>query len=1249
MKKSILLGLMVASSSLAYAQHPAEYIKWEDQNQKWIDAYKAWQKGSPLYTNSAEDENFFISRVRYKERFRNQNTQVDKTLTEQNDKNLINWVPVGQNDGGYKDNALPSGLFDSDVFSMWSYVTHYGNWNAPMIRIPAAFTDAAHKNGVTVSSLASVPWAYTLKVGDRGWGDFFDAFMNAGSDKLIDYLNYYGIDGWGINSEYGTDANFAGRIQTFMAEAYQKAVSEGKLPSYSMAWYSLVGNTGSLGISWDGLTTGNKDYYFKNGKKASNYVFGNYNWTSEELVENDRVANEVGGNPKDVYAGFNLQGLDGGSWSNLTKSRTGIGLWGAHGQNMFFERRAENGSEPSVRQATLLRNTERFFSNGPQNPAIRKDIRNVITTSPDENFHGVSHFSSAKSSLKWNLDKEDFYSYFNLGNGKFFNVEGKTASKNEWYNLGMQDYLPTWRYWFAPSLLGDNVASSSMKATFTWDDAWFGGSSLLITGSTTKEYLHLFKTEFGLKDGDKITVRYKILSGSASKLSLVASAKDSESTEIARTIFDNTADAGEWEEKTIDVGPGRNTIALGGKTLALLALKFEDAKDLKVLIGEVAIRRSGKNKPSAPIVKEDLTKTYKVSYKGVDAKVNFAMAAPSGKTAADHIYNDEVGTSFFKIYSQQEGGEQKLVATTTSWAAMVFGAPFDTAKARKMRFGVSAVALDGKTESDITWTKYYELSASTEVFTDIVVDKPVIKPEQNFTVGYQDPNHEPAKWEILQNGNVVYTANDQKSFTHKLNSVGIYDLRVTFAGESKVYEGYIQITPESIGAMPEIQSLTFNGSSESSVKAEKDQENLLAYTGRNSNGKVSRGLELKEGPFSIRANSVGVTGGNTNWTLSYWIKYNTLGDNIQFLNVRNPAGSWAKNNWGAIWTTYETPNSLYRVVLRSRSGHSGPRYQFSVSEGVWSQMTYVYESVNGRVNVKLYINGNPITGKFTKENGTPLPVEGISVGDLDSWDPQNSIIIGGTAHGRAGIDGVLDDVKFFSKALSAEEVKKQYEGDGKDIEGLLAYWDFENEQSGYQFTSVAGSSSNSDAKWGSYKAGTGEGVQILTAAPAVYAGGSPFVSGNTFDVTTKPEWVFNRGKLADATGTDRAGSAKVTYTKDGVFKGKLTLRNTWGSDTKEIEAINVGDKTSVEEISDELSLKAFPNPFVETVNIRFPQSGDFVVSIYDLQGRMVSEKAVNAEAGSILAVNIDAPKGMYLLRVRTAEGKLLRTLKLQKN
>ncbi|MDO4707668.1 MAG: LamG-like jellyroll fold domain-containing protein [Porphyromonadaceae bacterium] len=1266
-KKVLCLGFvsMLMATTALNAQSPTEYLKWTETNGVTFgNAYRAWTPGQPLYANQAEDENFFISRIKPKERFTHAATQVDPALVGEKDKHVLNWLPIGKADGG-NPNALPSGIFDSDVFSMWNYVTHYGNWTAPMIRVPGAFMDVVHKNGVTTSALASIPYGLEIRPGDNGHGSNLNALVEGGADKMIQFLKYYGVDGWGMNSEFSTTENFARAIQEFMGQTYQKAVDQKKHPSYSAVYYSLVSNRGRL-VFGEGLTTQHQSWFRHNGKNVTNYYFSNYNWGNSELAENDRLSKQLGRDPRDVYAGMDMQGRGTAYWTLLKNYGSSIGLWGAHNMSMFYESRNERGSHPDVQQNTLLGRTERFYTNGHQNPARKIGVSNMLTYSYErlKGFHGISAMASAKSVLNWDLGKMPFYSFFNLGNGRFFNVGGKQVSGNEWYNIAMQDYLPTWRYWFAPSFLGREVNKQDLSATFVWDDAWFGGSCMQVSGTTDKEYLHLFKTKFELKDGDKVRIRYKVTSGAAT-LSLVASAEGTENTEVAVKLVDAAeVDLGVWQEKEITVASaGRNALRLAGQTMAMLGLKFEGAQNLEVKIGELSIYRGAVEKPAAPQINTAYTKLLKHSFRGLDAKIIFSMAEPAGHTAGETVYNEDVKTSFFKVYIKQGEGEPKFVTATTSWAALCFAAPYDKDMGNKVRLGVAAVGLDGVTESDITWTDELEVRADLLKLSErVLIDKPIVKPEQQFTVSLEDPNQPEATWEVIKGTDVVHRASG-KSFSHKFTATGLYDVKATLDGGKVVtVPGLIQVSPESVGAYPEIQTLTFNAQTDN-VGGKVNEANNLVYTGRNANGSVSRGLNLKESPMATRVSEIWPgtlpQSGKPNYTLSFWVKFNSLvpGENgINLLNIRNPKERWPKNNWGHIWSEYHPATQRYDITHRgAQNNHQKNTYALDLKVGVWTHFAYVFRTENNsQVYLDFYVNGTRVpTVEYGDEHGgkkegdkkTPF----VNVHSLPNsyW-----IMFGGNIFKRSGVDGVMDDIKIYKKALSADEVAKivydtnPFQGVAK--EDLAGFWDFEGDpEPDFYFKSPE---TQKRLAIGGLKQGSGEGEADFVPFEPAFEAGSPFISGSKFKIETTAKWVFPGGQVAtkDADNTDRAGKATVTYKKTGVYTGKLILQNSWGKDERVINVINIINPGSVEDITDEVSLTAFPNPFVETVNVRFATAGNYQIGIYDLSGTLVSRQTLSADAGSVVTVNLNAPAGLYLMRVMTAEGKLLQTLKLQK-
>lgn len=210
MKKSLLLatGLAFAAIPSMAQKLGAGYVTWPSSEQlhTYVQAWNGGQGNITIDDKTWEDANFFISRVKPKTRFYNNATQVYPSITQWtssnktgNDKRLAFWVPISDEArGGVKLNALPDGSMDGEVFSMWSYVDNYGNWNAPFGWTPGAFSDVAHKNGVSVHGVAGIPNAAI----SASWKSCLEGIISLGAEKVGKFLYYFGQDGLGYNSEF---------------------------------------------------------------------------------------------------------------------------------------------------------------------------------------------------------------------------------------------------------------------------------------------------------------------------------------------------------------------------------------------------------------------------------------------------------------------------------------------------------------------------------------------------------------------------------------------------------------------------------------------------------------------------------------------------------------------------------------------------------------------------------------------------------------------------------------------------------------------------------------------------------------------------------------------------------------------------------------------------------------------------------------------------------------------------------------
>ena len=1234
----LLFGCCLIPSTLMAQELKSDYITWGFDSHQFANKLQSWSKANPTIN---EDDNFFISRVRPKTRFRNVDTQVRQDLTDANDKKLLAWLPWNVP----SKNALPDGVFDSEVFSMWPYVTHWGDWNCGLGRIPASLLDVAHKNGVPVSSVAGIPYG-SLK---SDWRTTLNNIATSNVQNAADFMKYFGYDGLGYNSEY-TEFFGAGRVTRALRDFHvnlNKAIKPYN-PIYENLWYDGTNDQGRIAFD-QGLNDNNKSIFGEGGSEAANLFF-NYNWNADWLLQQSvEKAEEINRDPLDLYAGINMQGGEprsGSRWTLLKNHRISIGLWGAHSQNMFFESRGEKGSDAETKQRTYMLRTERWFSSGSRNPVNSIAINNSLNYNADNtDFAGMSAMMTARSSMSWDLAVEPFITYFNLGNGKFFNYGGVRQNDRPWANVGVQDYLPTWRWWFADKLLGRTAAdvpTNGLDAEFVWDDAYMGGSTVRVHGSTSKEYLHLFKTKYALKSGDVITFRYKVKGGKADA-SLVFTTEDAVNAEKAYPVLASTdeADEDKWVEKTITVDG-----TLNGKTLALVALKMENAADLNLYLGEFSIVRGTFAAPAKPVIAK--TALLHSAKNGVDGKIIFNM--PNDKASGEPCYNTDVKTSLFKLWAKQEGKDPILMGVTTSWAGMYYSVPVDVKGQGKLKFGVSAVSLDMKKESDIAWGEDHDIFTSYDYSDEIKADKSVIKPNEAFTIAYVDPRHEAGNWKIEHNGTVVASSNNTTEIkVNGLNQVGFYDLvltgKVTENGarvDKEVrYANYVQITSDAVGAVPHINKLTANDS-ETSIEVVANSEVTMKYEGKKADGSGSRGIKTLEKPVGVKVSELGLTNNNQPWSLAFWVKFNSLSGGTQIVDMRDPGTGWPQNNWGTFWSTYDPSTGVYELTLRAKNGGGSPEYKqrwkVDFIPGAWTHFTLAMDGNGTNTKPMLYINGKEAKAhnwQIGERNGEGLCEERFV---NNGWWDANVLGISLGRHSTAAMNATIDDVKFFNKYISAAEATQAMTSTSTSDAGLKAYWDFETDaDASHYFTSKVG---NAKLAHGELKVGTGEGVASLVPDAPTYDAGSAFVSGN-YQVKTTAEWTAKKATIVSQNGTDMAGTAKLKYAKAGDYEVTLTLTNAHGSDTRTFQVIKVkADPTGING-TEATDMKVYAIDRDVLFDVETP--GNYLVQVFSTNGQMVASKAVSVNGAESVRLHLGA-QGVYVVNVKK-DGKTLRTVK----
>ncbi len=1256
MKKSLLLACGLLTCATTFAQRtPTHPLDIKDA--KYADLPKdfdAWAPGKQLNGVSRMDDEFFISRVKPRTRIKEGDYKVDANVDE--NRKMCLWVPLDEPTSTWK--GLPRYCFEGDNFSLWSYVDIHGNWTAPWLRLSAGVSDVAHKNGVKVGCLMSIPESERVvlypfapginsrvlsKITEKG-NDY--RFKNA--VKLVKLMKYYGIDGLGVNSEFYTNSN----VMSHLIEFFELCHKEARKIDWEFQLYWYDGTNESGGKNFDaGLGDHNKKMFGKQGHEVTDMMFANYNWTGTTLANTEQTARELGRSSYDYYAGFDIQGrgLKNGYWKELLNHKISIGFWGAHSQSLIHQSATDNGTSDIAIQNTYLKKQELIFSGGNRNPAYRPTVPHSSSLANAElaNFHGLAAFLTAKSTI----NEMPFVSRFNLGNGLSFRNEGKVTFDHKWYNLGTQDFMPTWRWW----ITGENDQvdasnySSLVKADLTFDDAYFGGSCLSLHGQTAFSRVKLFKTLLPVDGKDKISLIYKVMNGTESHAKLFV-ALSNDLKNYKEIDIPNVTTKGEWT--TFEAELSKLGITSSSKIAMIGVVVNNTTDDYNLHIGELAVRNPTKQfQPAKPEIKE--FNIIRGRAKNIDFKIRYASKPETGETKT---YNEEVDTWYYEILYQAEGEQEQVLTATPSWAAYVIDAPLvNGITNRKVRFGVRAVAPDGVTKSEESWTEYQD-SPYNDINDNVVLSRPVIKANETFNVRFEDELHPNAKeWKVLKSSTntVVKIVNDAKSFDLTLEDEGLYDLVITDnQNKATIIRGIIQVSPQSTGAAPQITDIRAD---KASVEGGKDV--TYSATTKEGEGHASHGLIIED-PKMLQIPAALQQGKNYSYAL--WFKANKIAHDKQGTNLISKntiKDGWPHNNWGDLWVQIRpevTDNYTKKVHSANEISfntmgwkrHDEPNFNmisdgYSITPGVWNHLVVCHNEGNIQT---MYLNGRKVAQVAYPESSRREESRDGRIQTYISAD----IFIGGGGVYKSGFNGVIDEVQIWNKELTESEVQRAMKGfkEGEVPEGLMGYFTFETKEGDNIFPNLGKGGADYKAHLVLMANSGGEDTSkafYKEESADNSVAGNPGIEGS-LEITTKYTWKLDGASSPTVEGK----TATVTYSNMGKVGATLTLTNQWGEATKTVEnLVEITSTTGINGVENEVEFAAYPNPFVESVNLRFAEAGVYTLNVLNVNGILLQTNTLTTGAGEVTNVNVTGAKGLYLLQV-IKDGKTYKTIKLVK-
>lgn len=480
----------------------------------------------------------------------------------------------------------------------------------------APVIDVAHMNGVKV--LGQLFFPPNSFGGQQKWVEQIlskDGDSYPYARKMYEIAAYYGFDGWFINKETsgGSLAEWTDWIAYFNQCAKENGHSE-----MEIQWYDcndVVGYNGPM------MKLHNTSYFLNYGSARENNV-----------PEQMQVIQDLGFTKeqafKKLYFGIEVaaNGLDGNQYSyNVLFPRKGhagsIDLFNPEEQTWkkvvknYLDTENACGEKAYAAMETVFKNESRFWTNEQNNPAD-------TTARSGEYFPGIANAILERSVIQ----SLPFVTSFSAGLGKYRFVEGEKKGTQDWYHRGMQDILPTWRWWVEAPIGNQKDLSFS----YNWDDAYNVGTSLKVRGrlQANTDYLtRLYKTKLQINNNDQFQLVFK--GGSADniqlKLGILENNNDFTSFDLTATTSHNG-----WTIANVDLS------SLAGKTVSVVALNFKSQVEnpsFETLLGQLSIMNTAYSPVKTPV--SNLSVENQLQFDGGDLRVVWDTPAPDDM----HHYN----------------------------------------------------------------------------------------------------------------------------------------------------------------------------------------------------------------------------------------------------------------------------------------------------------------------------------------------------------------------------------------------------------------------------------------------------------------------------------------------------------------------------------------------------------------------------------------------------------------------------------
>ncbi|MDR2928451.1 MAG: discoidin domain-containing protein [Cytophagaceae bacterium] len=631
----------------------------------------------------------------------------------------------------------------------WQYIDLLIWWGGSAgegIIIPpsAPVTDIAHLHGVKV--LGQLFFPPTAFGGQATWVNQMLTKENGVfpyARKLFDIAEYYGFDGWFVNEEtrMGADVQLWREwFQDYMNYAATKGI-----PHHELQWY----NTGTVvGNYLEMMKIPGASYFLNYGSPLPTNITSQTNIMLNAGLTQEEVF-------KTLYFGIEQAqgGLTGNSnyFANLfpVSGHTGSidifnpeePIWKQVVTNLLETPNA-SGTQAYAAMNTVFSNESRFWTNLAGDPSNTSG-RGGST------WQGLANAIQERSTIQ----SKPFFTAFSAGLGKHRFVNGEKRGTKDWYHRGMQNIMPTWRWWIDVPAANKN----DVRFALNWDDAYNFGTSLKVTGKLTAgvDYLtRLYKTKIAIEAGDKFQLVYKTVSSNTIQLKLATA--DNIGTFTTFNIIQSSTSNG-WSVAEVDLS------SLAGKTVSIVALNFNSAVAINsydATLGQLAIFKGGYN-PSQPSV-TNLRAQNELNITG--GNIRLIWDAPASTDI--HHYN---------VYFEKNG-TKSLVGQTRNEAFFIDNFERTSPDEQFVKVYVTTVTKDFKEGGEVSLQVNFPQVALSVV--SLKASKTLAKVNEEITITAKADNFPSGyTWNLSASGQLVSQSGN--TAVVKFTAEGIYSVGVS--------------------------------------------------------------------------------------------------------------------------------------------------------------------------------------------------------------------------------------------------------------------------------------------------------------------------------------------------------------------------------------------------------------------------------------------------------------------------------------